>query len=161
MTKHIVKSWAHFFDAIKAGKKLHDLRKMDREYKVGDTLVLQRYDNINGEYTGEEIEVEVTYITSNKTPCAFSSSALDRDYCILSLRLENLISIPDCENPDNPPMIVPDRFPEIVKKGIDYSRGGPVKSDKMYIIGEAVSEQWAKHESSVTPNPNAEYYQNG
>lgn len=87
MTKHYIKSWAHFFDAIKDGRKLHDLRKMDRDYNIGDILVLQRYDNINGNYTGEEIEIEVTYITSNKTPCAFSSSALARDYAILSLKL--------------------------------------------------------------------------
>jgi len=31
--------------------------------------------------------VEITYITSNNTPCAFSSAVLDKDYCILSLRL--------------------------------------------------------------------------
>lgn len=86
MTKHIVKSWSHFFDAIKAGNKRHDLRKMDRNFVVGDTLLLQRYDNINGVYTGEELEVEITYITSNATPCAFSSAVLDRNFCILSLK---------------------------------------------------------------------------
>lgn len=86
MSKHYLKSWAHFFDAIKDGRKVHDLRKMDRDYKVGDILVLQRYDNINGVYTGEEIEREITYITSEKVPCAFSSSALEKGYCILSLK---------------------------------------------------------------------------
>lgn len=102
MTTHYVKSWAHFYDAIEEGRKLHDLRKMDRDYNVGDILILQRYDNINGEYTGEELTVEITYITSNKTPCAFSSSALDRDYAILSLKLLDTVVVPDCENPDNP-----------------------------------------------------------
>lgn len=86
MTTHKVKSWAHFFDAIEAGIKTHDLRKDDRNYKVGDTLVLQRYDNINGQYTGEELLVEVTYITSKTVPCAFSSAVLPADYAILSIK---------------------------------------------------------------------------
>lgn len=87
MTTHTVKSWAHFYDAIVAGKKMHDLRKDDRDYQVGDTLILQRYDNINGRYTGEECEAKVTYITNKQVPCAFSSSVLPPDYCILSLKV--------------------------------------------------------------------------
>jgi hypothetical protein len=82
---HHVKSWAHFFDAIKAGQKTHDLRKNDRDYKIGDQLWLKRYDNINGGYTGETLLVNITYMTSTYTPCAFSSSALHEDYCILSI----------------------------------------------------------------------------
>ncbi|QIG71160.1 ASCH domain-containing protein [Rhizobium phage RHph_TM39] len=93
MTTHTVKSWSHFYDEIVAGRKMHDMRDMkDRDYKVGDFLDLQRYDNVNGKYTGESALVEITYITSRNTPCAFSSSALDRDYCILSLKL-----VPDGE----------------------------------------------------------------
>lgn len=138
MKKHYVKSWAHFFDAIKDGKKLHDLRKLDRDYNVGDILVLQRYDNINGNYTGEEIEVEITYITSNKVPCAFSSSALDRDYGIFSLRLLTNCIVTD----DRPELFVP------------HKNGGS------FLIGESVNERQTRIVSSVTPNPNAEYYQN-
>lgn len=85
---HEVKSWSHFFDAIVAGDKKHDLRKNDRDYNVGDKVVLRRYDNINGIYTGQEATAEVTYITDNRVPCAFSSAVLPKDYCILSLRLE-------------------------------------------------------------------------
>lgn len=84
---HNVKSWSHFFDAIVAGNKTHDLRKMDRDFRIGDHVILERYDNINGVYTGEKATVEVTYITSEKTPCAFSSSVLDKGYCILSIKL--------------------------------------------------------------------------
>ncbi len=86
MAIHTVKSWVSFYQAFKAGEKKHDLRdKKDRVYKKGDTLILQEYDPFKGEYTGSEMAMKITYITSNDTPCAFSSSALDRDYCILSL----------------------------------------------------------------------------
>lgn len=85
--QHIVKSWAHFFDAIKAGLKVHDLRKNDRGFRVGDSLCLQRYDFVKGVYTGETVLADITYITNNTTPCAFSSSVLPADYCILSLKV--------------------------------------------------------------------------
>ena len=86
MQVHKVKSWTSFFQAFRTGAKKHDMRDLkDRVYKVGDTLILQEYDPFKGEYTGEELSMKITYITSRDTPCAFSSAALDRDYCILSL----------------------------------------------------------------------------
>lgn len=89
MTKreHRVKSWAHFYDAIRDGLKKHDLRLNDRDYQIGDVLILERYDNVKGEYTGESQRAVVTYMTSNRYPCAYSSAVLPRDYVILSLEL--------------------------------------------------------------------------
>ena len=86
--KYNLKSWTHFFQAIKSGNKLHDLRWFkDREFNVGDILKLEEFDNIKGEYTGDSILVKITYITSNRTPCPYSSSVLENDYCILSIKL--------------------------------------------------------------------------
>lgn len=83
---HEVKSWCAFFQAFKSGAKKHDMRDMfDRDYKVGDVLILNEYDPFKGEYTGEKLAMRITYITSRDTPCAFSSAALSRDFCILSL----------------------------------------------------------------------------
>jgi hypothetical protein len=87
MAEYKVKSWTHFFEAIVDGKKLHDMRDLkDRDYRVGDTLIMQDYDPVKGSYSGRECPVEITYITSNETPCAFSSGALHKDYCILSIK---------------------------------------------------------------------------
>lgn len=66
MTTHHVKSWSHFFDAIKRGDKRHD--------------------PFAGCYTGEEHVVEVSFITSQQYPCAYSSAVLPKDYVILSLK---------------------------------------------------------------------------
>ena len=88
MKQHVVKSWSPFFKAIKAGSKTHDLRyDVDRNFEIGDYILLQEYEPFEGEYTGNECTVEVTYITSSKTPCAFSSAVLDKDYCILSIKV--------------------------------------------------------------------------
>lgn len=88
MATYEVKSWTHFFQSIKNGTKLHDMRDLkDRKYKIGDFLILKEYDPFKGEYTGDSCKVEITYITSADTPCAFSSAALAPGFCILSLKL--------------------------------------------------------------------------
>lgn len=84
--KHIVKSWTHLFKPIKDGRKLYDLRKNDRDYKVGDWVQLCEYDMEVGQYTGDIINVEITYITNHVTPCAVSCAVLPNDYCILGYK---------------------------------------------------------------------------
>lgn len=86
MAVHAVKSWIPFFKEFESGNKKHDMRDLrDRDYQVGDILVLQEYDPFVGIYTGREKLMRITYITSRATPCAFSSAALDSNFCILSL----------------------------------------------------------------------------
>lgn len=87
MTHHILRSWPQFFQAIKRGEKTHDLRHNDRGFQPGDTALLKEFDPVSGRYTGEEVMVEIPYITDRDRACAFSSAVLDRDYAILSLRL--------------------------------------------------------------------------
>jgi len=81
---HRVKSWSYLFQAAKNGLDVRDMR--DRDYKVGDTLVLCEFDQATGKYTGEELAREITYITDRQVPCAFSSAVLDRDFGILSIK---------------------------------------------------------------------------
>jgi hypothetical protein len=83
---HHVKSWPYLFEAVIQGVKRHELRKNDRDYRVGDILVLREYSPDSGEYTGRQYAVEVTYITSTERPCAISGSALSDGYCILSIK---------------------------------------------------------------------------
>jgi hypothetical protein len=89
MTIHDLKSWSQFFQPIKSGAKKHDLRKNDRQFKVGDLCRLREYDFAKGEYTNDEVTAEVTFITDKQFPCAFSSAVLPPDYCILSLEVKN------------------------------------------------------------------------
>lgn len=90
MTTHHLKSWTPFFEAFVRGDKRHDLRDdSDRNFKVGDLIILQDYEPFGGGYTGREFEMQVTYITGRETPCAFSSSVLQKGYVILSLKPGN------------------------------------------------------------------------
>jgi hypothetical protein len=85
--EHKVKCWPQFFSPILSGEKTHDLRRAtDREYRVGDLLRLQEFDPEANRYTGRELVVQITYVTSADDPCALSEDALHRDFCILSIR---------------------------------------------------------------------------
>lgn len=88
VTVHSVKSWSYLFQAIKSGAKKADMRDMtDRPYRVGDLMVLNEFDQTKGVYTGEKLEVKITHIIDENTPCAFSSAALKRGFGILSIEI--------------------------------------------------------------------------
>ncbi|EAC7181146.1 DUF3850 domain-containing protein [Listeria monocytogenes] len=61
MTVHKLKILPEFFEKKRTLVKAFEIRKNDRNFKVGDTLVLQEFDN--GEYTGREYWEDVVYIT--------------------------------------------------------------------------------------------------
>ena len=86
-TIHELKSWTHLFAEIVAGHKTHELRRNDRNYEVGDILLLKEFDPQSETYSGRTARVVITYITDQRTPCAESTRALDGNYCILSVRL--------------------------------------------------------------------------
>ncbi|WP_413641489.1 DUF3850 domain-containing protein [Mycobacterium sp. RTGN5] len=84
---HELKSWSEFFRPIVSGERAHELRRNDRDYRVGDRLILREYDPEAGTYSGEYCEVVVTSITSRDVPCAVSDQGLNPDFCILSVRV--------------------------------------------------------------------------
>ncbi|KQT89319.1 hypothetical protein ASG49_16185 [Marmoricola sp. Leaf446] len=84
---HEVKSWSEFFRPIAAGERSHELRRNDRDYQVGDFLILREYDPKLGHYTGSVCEALVTSMTSRERPCAVSDEGLHPDFCILSIRV--------------------------------------------------------------------------
>lgn len=87
MKIHEAKSWPQFFEPIVAGTRTSDMRsKVDRQFQIGDHMLLKEFDPFGGGYTGRQQEVEITHIISNETPCALSSAVLDVDYCVLSIR---------------------------------------------------------------------------
>jgi Domain of unknown function (DUF3850) len=84
--EHRVKSWPHLFASTLSGEKKHELRRIsDRDYRVGDFLLLQEFDPTTQCYSGRELRVKITYITSAESPCALSKSALNPEFCILSI----------------------------------------------------------------------------
>ena len=83
---HALKSWPKFFDAICQGERVHELRRNDRDFEIGDLCELREYDPALEEYSGRVLSVVITSITSAAKPCAVSEVALHSDFCILSIR---------------------------------------------------------------------------
>lgn len=62
--KHELKCWPEHFRDLKRGKKV-EVRKNDRPFKVGDTLVLREYIPYRkqaGKYTGERRNYWITHV---------------------------------------------------------------------------------------------------
>jgi ASC-1-like (ASCH) protein len=64
MTTHELKIWPEYFEAVVDGRKTFELRKADRDFKIGDIILLKEYipDYENPHYTGRKIRVKITYI---------------------------------------------------------------------------------------------------
>lgn len=67
--KHDLKIAPQYFDAVADGSKPFEVRFNDRNYKVGDTLLLREYVEEQGHYTGRTLDRLVTYVLDNKNFC--------------------------------------------------------------------------------------------
>jgi len=52
-----------YYLAVENGVKPFEVRYNDRDYKVGDLLVLEEF--ADGEYTGRKMRYEITYVLSD------------------------------------------------------------------------------------------------
>lgn len=59
---HYLKTWPEPFRAVVAGIKRADFRLNDRDYHVGDTIVLEEFEPDNCGYTGKQHTVTITHI---------------------------------------------------------------------------------------------------
>lgn len=64
---HYLKTDPEYFQAVKKRKKKFEMRFNDRNYQVGEILVLQEFDRTIGEYTGaNDLTLLVTYTLATK-----------------------------------------------------------------------------------------------
>lgn len=61
---HELKIWPPYFRDVVSGVKTFEVRKFDRDFCVGDTLVLNEY---NEGYTGRSVTKTICYILSDPT----------------------------------------------------------------------------------------------
>jgi hypothetical protein len=61
MKTHELKCWTEYFQAVFMREKNFEIRLNDRDYEVGDVLILREYHPKHG-YTGRVTQRKVTYI---------------------------------------------------------------------------------------------------
>lgn len=57
---HALKTLPEYFEAVRKGDKTFELRKNDRDFKVGDYLALNEWDG--KKYTGRALLAKITYM---------------------------------------------------------------------------------------------------
>jgi hypothetical protein len=62
---HELKIWPTYYWDVFEGRKTFEVRYNDRDYKVGDTLVLKEYSPTREEYTDWYMVARVTYLLSD------------------------------------------------------------------------------------------------
>lgn len=77
MTVHPLKTWPEYFEVV--GKsKTFEVRKNDRNFKVGDILWLQEWSEEKG-YTGRDKKFTVTYLMIGE------QFGIKDDYCVMGI----------------------------------------------------------------------------
>ena len=66
---HELKTLPIYFEEVIEGRKSFEVRKNDRNFKVGDMLALNEYDAEKKEYTGNSCLVYVDYILKDENYC--------------------------------------------------------------------------------------------
>jgi hypothetical protein len=79
--EHCLKTINPYFNDVKSGNKTFEIRKNDRDFKVGDLLLLQEYHR--GEFTGEAFWRVITYVLSDA-----EQFGLKDGYVILGIKEE-------------------------------------------------------------------------
>lgn len=101
MTVHKLKLFPEYFDAVANGIKTFEIRKNDRDYKVGDTLRLYEFDpkeeefrakaasnTISGYFLFSRLsetrtcDAAVTYILTHED----FPDGIPEDYCVMGIR---------------------------------------------------------------------------
>ena len=73
---HKLKTWPIPFWEVIAGSKTFEVRRNDRDFKVGDLLLLQEYEPALKKYTGEEVLVQIDYSIVLPEPEGFIGMAI-------------------------------------------------------------------------------------
>lgn len=95
MTHHL-KTWPSFFVDVQRGIKTFEVRKDDREFSVGDILILQEFDPMSKKYTGFELSRSIIYKLNG------GYFGIEAGYCILGIKPLNRRSVGEYEHKKHP-----------------------------------------------------------
>ena len=79
--EHELKTWPKQFIEMMYGNKAFDVRKNDRDFKVGDFLFLREWEPSTEKYTGRILSRTVTYILTG------GKFGIEPDYIVMGLML--------------------------------------------------------------------------
>lgn len=79
MAHHELKTWPDLYESMASKIKQFDIRKNDKNFEVGDTLILKKWDPETEKYTGNILNANVDYIMFG------GQFGIEEEYCIMSI----------------------------------------------------------------------------
>ena len=79
--EHELKIAPRYFIPVHSGRKPFEVRRDDRGFAVGDTILLREFVHYSNQYTGRKTRKRITYILRDPAYCK-------EGYCILGLAPE-------------------------------------------------------------------------
>lgn len=86
MTTHDLKLHKRWFYDVANGIKTFEIRKDDRDYKVGDSLILREWDENIG-YSSFAVLADVTYIIRRED----FSAGINEGYCVMGIKVTDVV----------------------------------------------------------------------
>lgn len=114
--QHDLKCHPHFFAAIVEGKKTFEIRRNDRDYRVGDTLRLREFDPSYGNTGKEAGPFEVVYLmTAEDFPAILPGFVI--------MGLGGLPEAVTHTSSDEPSIVLPERLAELAHIEVVETKG--------------------------------------
>lgn len=136
MKMHELKTEPSYFQAVLDGRKKFEIRKNDRDFQVGDKLILKEYDADVHVFTGRKVEVTVLYITDYEQKPG---------YVVLSIRKNGAMTdteLQDIEERLND--ITAGKWFRYHDEGVPMNILGVLENGKDKCIGEFYSDEDAR-----------------
>jgi hypothetical protein len=94
MTTHVLKTWPKWFEAIKAGGKLFEVRRDDRPFAAGDLINLREWNPDTEHFSGWEAHGVIGYVLRD-------APGIEVGFCVFSvlvLHVTNVLNPPVIES---------------------------------------------------------------
>ncbi|MBI2041138.1 MAG: DUF3850 domain-containing protein [DPANN group archaeon] len=72
------KVWSEYFDKILSGEKTFELRLADFKCSPGDVLILREWDKKQKQFTGRQIEKNITFVFKTKNQGFWPEEAVNK-----------------------------------------------------------------------------------
>lgn len=131
---HQLKILPQDYQLIKEGSKTFELREYDRNFNVGDILVLREYEEATG-YTEREIIKQISYVFKG------GEHGLDEEFCILGLK--NTLCV-ELKNTGANETTLINQLRKVEEENDEFETA-IIKND----INNAIEEFWDKVQSSL------------
>lgn len=91
MATHELKTWMPYFEDVASGKKNFEVRKNDRNFQVGDIVILREWSWNTGGYTSRGTGRIISYVLAG------GKFGIETGYCVLGLSAPSQVLIPPPE----------------------------------------------------------------